>query len=56
MKEKIIIAALAGLCLLLLFAAFYFKQHQEKIIVNLKPVGARITDEFNRFTSPFDYK
>lgn len=56
MKDKAIIAALAALCLALLFAAVYFKNHQEKIIVNLKPVGARITDEFNRFTSPFDYK
>lgn len=56
MKNKIVTLVLAVACLVLLFAAVYFKNHQEKIIVNLKPVGARITDEFNRFTSPFDYK
>lgn len=56
MKEKTVIIILAAACLVLLFAAIYFKNNQEKIIVNLKPVGSRISDEFNRFTSPFDYK
>lgn len=56
MKEKFIIGALAVVCIILLFAAIYFKNHQEKIIVNLKPVGSRIVDDFNRFTSPWGYK
>ena len=53
MKEKTIIVILTIACVALALAAIYFKNHQEEIIVNLKPVG----DSIRQYVpSVWDYK
>lgn len=53
MKERAIIITLAIGCILLALTAIYFHKHQEKIIVNLKPVG----DSIRQYVpSVWDYK
>jgi hypothetical protein len=52
MKDKTIMVLLGAACVALLWLAIYFKNHQQEIIVNLKPVG----NSSSWVPSPWDYK
>ena len=52
MKDRLIIASLALGCVAFLLLALYFKKHQEKIIVNLIPVG----NNSGWVSSPYEFK